>query len=209
MGRLVGFAAVLLLWSVSVFGNDTLQHVMARMKPQSALRIIYRETRYLSLLAEPWQGYGYLFAMPPDAIIKEQNFPHQELMGAIGDNLYYLQAEENIYYRGNLNSEQVISLNVAAFKALVNGDQALMEKLYQIEFQADARQWLLILKPHNDTARETLDRIEISGPATGIAKKIIVFQKDGDRTEFELQMDGEGELIQEKISALQKQLQRH
>ncbi len=202
------WVAILLscLMPESLFAEDTFSTVIARMKPETAVRLSYQETRFLGLLDAPWQGSGYMYAMTPDIMVKEQTKPVREIAGASGQQMYYFDPVNNIRHQQTIAEDDPISLNVVVFKALVNGDQALLEKMYQIDFFSGLKVWRLTLTAKSKLARESLAKVEISGLPEQPADKIIVYQADGDYSEFVLKQDGTGEVIQDEVTRLYQQL---
>lgn len=196
------------LMSESLFAEDSFSSVIARMKPKTAVRISYQETRFLDLLDAPWHGSGYMYAMTPDIMVKEQTEPVRELAGASGQQMFYYDPVNDIRHQQDIADDDPISLNVVVFKALVNGDQALLEKMYQIDFFSGLKVWRLTLTAKNKQARESLAKVEISGLPEQPADKIIVYQADGDYSEFVLKPDGSGEDIQAEVIQLYQLLKR-
>ncbi len=185
--------------------EDTLATVMQRMQPKSAVKIAYQETRYLQLLEKPWKASGYLYALVPDVLVKEQQIPVREIMGASGNQMVYYDPVNDVRNRGEMASDDPLSLNVAAFKALVTGDLALLEKMYRVAFSANPQQWQLILTSHEHI--DTSIKVIITGPAGQQAQKIVVHQPDGDRNEFILTEVARGEQLKATIEQLNQELE--
>ena len=183
---------------------DTLVKVMQRMKPESAVKIAYQEIRYLELMQEPWQATGFMYALAPDLLVKEQQTPALEIMGASGDKMYYYDPVNNVRHSGEMANDDPLSLNVAAFKALVTGDRQLLEKMYRIAFSANPEQWTLTLTDYEDN--DASIKIIITGPAGRQANKIAVHQADGDHSEFILTEAARGDHLNDTIRQLNQQL---
>ena len=193
----------LLLFNQQVIAEDYLSAVMARMQHQSAVKIRYKEIRHLELMDEPWQGSGYLYALSPDLMIKEQWYPQKEIMAVNADKLYYYDPVNNRRHQSQMTADNPLSLNIAVFKALINHDKGLLEEYYQIEFCSKAEQWLLTLIPKQQTA---LAKIVVTGLPEQAANTISIYQKDGDYNEFSLKKEGEGETELKMIKIIAKQL---
>ena len=73
--------------SINCFAQDTIESVMQRMKPETAVQIPYQETRTMGLFDEDWQGSGYLYAAIPGIMLKQQLKPDRELMAAEASQL--------------------------------------------------------------------------------------------------------------------------
>ena len=198
------FAFALIIFSKYSFAEDTLAAVMQRMQPQTAVRSTYEETRYLELMQEPWQTSGFMYAMAPDVLVKDQQTPAREIMGARGDEMLYYDPVNDVRHRGLMASDDPLSLNVAAFKAMVTGDLQLLEKMYRIVFAANPEQWTLTLTNHEDN--DIMIKVIITGPAGQQANKITVFQPDGDRSEFILVESMQGKQLEATIRQLQQEL---
>ena len=197
--RLLGLVFSVLV-SESLYAEDTLATVMARMRPETAVRISYHETRFLGLMDEPWHGSGYMYARAPDIMVKEQTEPVREIAGASANRMFYYDPVNDIRHQQVMADDDPISLNVLVFKALVNGDQVLLEKMYQIDFFAGQKLWRLTLSPKSKLARESLAKVVISGLPERIAIKIIVYQADGDYNVFVHKHVGSGEEIRAEVT---------
>ena len=159
-----------LVFAQPVYAEDTLTTVMKSMQLQSAVKIAYRETRYLELMREPWQATGFLYAMVPDVLVKEQQTPVREIMGASGEKMFYYDPINDVRHRGVMENDDALSLNVAAFKALVTGDRRLLEQMYRIDFSSNQEVWTLILNGHGDN--DATVKIIVTGFAGQQANKI-------------------------------------
>ena len=174
------------------------------MQAESAVKIAYQETRYLELMREPWRATGFLYALAPDVLVKEQRTPVREIMGASGDKMFYYDPANDVRHRGVMESDDPLSLNVAAFKALVTGDRQLLEKTYRIDFSSNRGQWTLTLIGHGDN--EATVKIIVTGLAGQQANKIMVHQPDGDRNEFTLVEVARGDRLKDTIRQLNQEL---
>jgi outer membrane lipoprotein-sorting protein len=184
--------------------QETLESVMSRMKPQTVVKIHYEETRHLELLDQPWSGSGYFYAMP-DGMIKEQWYPQREIMAAKGSKMYYFDPFADVRYQGKMDSEA--GFQAIAMKGLMNGDLALLQKFFQVEFISHANDWVLTLTTHHKQLAEQLSKIIISGIPSKPARKIEVFLADGDRHVFKLKKEAEGQRLQSKVTQLFIELQ--
>ncbi len=184
--------------------DDSLSALMQRMKSDTAVRIAYQETRRLELLEQPWQGSGYMYSLPPDIMIKEQLKPERLLMGIQGDKMFYFEPVNDVRHQGEIEEDNPLSLNIAVFKALINADEATLQKMYRIEFSSDKQGWVMTLKPKRDS--ESGFSIVISGLPQQQANTIKVRQADGDLSEFSLRKDAEGEEIKSRVNQLYREL---
>lgn len=189
------------------YSEDTQAAVLKRMQPEFAIKIAYQETRYLELMHEPWQASGFLYALPPDVLVKEQRTPVRELMGVIGDKMFYYDPTNGIRHHSVIEPDDPLSLNVAAFKALVTGDKKLLVKMYRIDFSPSPEHWTLTLTGHEDN--DSTIKIEVTGDTGQQASQITVQQPDGDRNEFILAEAARGEHLEKPIQELNQELLGH
>jgi hypothetical protein len=189
--------------------QDTIESVLARMRPQLAVKIHYQETRFLALLSEPWQGSGYFYAALPDRMVKEQWYPQRELMGAKAELLLYFDPFADVRHQMEFSTDNPVSAQISAFKAMLTGDLKLMQAYFDIEFILPAQPadgWQLILKAKR-LSKDTSPKIAISGRVGEGANQLTIYQADGDRTEYTFQKQAEGALPQTKITQLLHELQ--
>ncbi len=187
--------------------EDSLSSVLARMNPKKAVRIRYQETRHMEMLAEPWQGSGYLYALSPSLMIKEQWRPKRELMGIKNSEMYYADLATGQTRRGKLGSSQALSLNVAAFKALMTGDKTFLTQQYRVEFCSKPELWQLSLLPKQSTNGSDISKITMEGLPDRAAQKISIVQGDGDRTHITLKPAGQGSEINQTIQQIFTELE--
>ncbi len=184
--------------------NDELGQLMADLKNPAALKIYYQETRNLELIDRPWRGSGYMYALPPNIMIREQLQPQRLLMGIDADHLYYFDPVNDIRHQAEMDEEDPLSLNIAVFKALMNADQILLHKIYQVEFRKQIDRWQMILTP-----RKTPDSgftIEISGFLQQPADNIQIKQADGDTSIFSLKQTASVDELETKVKRLYTEL---
>lgn len=184
--------------------EDSVAALMQRMKSDIAVRVAYRETRTLEMLAQPWQGRGYMYSLPSGLMIKEQLEPEHVLMAIDGDKLFYFDPGHDVRHQGEMDEDDPLSLNIAVFKALMNADEQLMHAMYTVEFSAGDDQWLMTLKAKNDP--ESPFRIEIFGLPGQQVSKVRVMQVDGDSSEVSLQKDAEGDEVKVTVDKLYREL---
>ncbi len=187
-----------------VSSEDTQAAVIQRMQPEFAVKIAYQETRYLELMQKPWLASGFLYALPPDVLVKEQLTPVREIMGANGDKMFYYDPVNDIRHHGVIERDDPLSLNVAAFKALVTGDNKLLVEMYRIGFRSGPEQWTLTLTGHEDN--DATVKIIVTGSTGRQANKITMHQPDGDRNEFILTEVARGEHLRKRIQELNQEL---
>jgi hypothetical protein len=185
-----------------VMGEDNLQTVMARMKPEGVVAINYRESRYLKLMSGTWMGSGYFYALLPDVMIKEQQIPEKELMAIKGSELYYFNQESGQKHQGEMAEQDNMVAHTTAFKGLMNGDLTYLATLYEIAFTAKPSGWSIALSPKTNAESENNFKVIMQGPPEQAADKLELIMADGDRTEYRLSPAISGEKVRLKIGKL-------
>ena len=201
---LISVFFMLIVWSIPkpAVCEDTLQSVMSRMKPDSAVAISYQENRYLSLMSDKWTGSGSFYALLPDVMIKEQQQPEKELMAIRGNDFYYLNQESGQKHQGEMADQDGPAAYIAAFKGLMNGDLNSLTKLYDIDFIAKSSGWIItLITKKNDASNEGI-KIIMQGPPEQAANKLELIMADGDRTEFLLGLASSGEAVKLRVITL-------
>ncbi len=199
---------VLLFLALSLnnaYSKDSLSTLMQTMKSEQATRIAYKETKTLELMDQPWEGSGFMYSLPPDLMVKEQLLPKRVLMGVKGDKMFYFDQQNNFRHQGELDKNDLMSLNVAVFKALINADEALLRNMYQVDFSSTAKGWAMNLTPKNN--QELGFSTLVSGATYQQIDKIRMKQADGDSSEFILKKDASGERVKNIAIRLYQELQ--
>ncbi|MCI0654549.1 MAG: hypothetical protein L0Y39_08750, partial [Methylococcaceae bacterium] len=188
----------------AAFAQDSVGAVMGRMKSESAVRIAYRETRYLELFEKPVESSGMFYGMPPDALIKEQWTPSREVMGILKDHFYYFNPASGLHQSRARDPDDPMNLHISAFQALANGDQDLLHELYKVSFFSEPGHWYMILSDRNGSQSQV--RITVSGAAGQPAERIEIHEADGDRAVYRLAKDAEGESVRAAVLRLEAEL---
>lgn len=186
------------------FSEDSVSALMQQLQSDEAIKMAYQEIRTLELIDRPWHGSGFMYSIAPDLMIREQLKPQRLLMGIKGNKMFYFDPENKIRHQGELNEDNPLSLNIAVFKALITTDEALLNRLYIIDFSEQAERWLMTLKSKQES--ESGFNIVVSGLKGGMADTIITEQADGDLSEFLLQPIATGTDVRKRVGMLYKEL---
>jgi len=199
-----GLILYILISQIS-YAEDSLSKVMQSMQADNTVKIAYQEIRHLELMDQPWYGSGYLYALPPDLMIKEQIEPRRLLMGVQADTLYYFDPENNVRHQAEMDMDNPLSLNISIFKALIHADADLLKRLYRLEFSHYPERWLMNLQPKQKTQSDFT--VAVSGRLEQGVDMIKIQQADGDITEFLLQKQTTDSDIEKKLNQLYLELQ--
>lgn len=195
---------LLIFTSAAAQAEDTLKAVLNRMKADTATSLAYTEKRTLKMLTSEWQGSGFLYAAPPHTLLKEQRRPELEMMAIEGKQAFYFHPDNNQRYQADLDDDLP---QARIFNELLHGDLTALEKLYQLDFKQSPKNWRITLVAKKTAADSKAAKIIVQGLPEKPANLITVIQADGDHSEFNLTPVAKGDIVQETIKALLKQIQ--
>lgn len=194
-----------LLFNSLCIADEPLSVLMQQLKSDSAIKIRYQETRHLELVDDPWQGNGFLYSLAPNIMIREQLTPKHLLTGIKDNQMYYFNPENKQYYQTEFDDNSPENLHIAVFKALINADEAMLQRLYDIQFSYTDTAWVINLNAKKEAKLDL--KIIIFGLPKQMANTIRIIQ-EGEVTEFDLQQEAEGIKVYQAIEHLSTQLIR-
>jgi len=186
------------------FAEDSIAELMQKMKSDTVVKMTYQEIRTLELMDQPWYGSGVMYAIAPDLMVREQLKPQRLLMGIKGNKLFYFDPDNHVRHQAEMEEDNPLSLNIAVFKALITGDEALLKRMYLIAFESKAKRWMMTLKSKNEP--DSGFSIVVSGVTGQLADTIITQQADGDLSEFILQQQAVSKQVKNSVNLLYKEL---
>lgn len=198
---------VLFLMAGKCFAQDTLEQVLARMKPDVAVQIAYHETRHMSLFANEWHGSGYLYAALPDTLLKQQLKPEVEIMAAEGTLLTYQKPSTQTFHQLQLDQSNPMMASLVAFKAMLTGDLNHLRQLYTLKFIPLETAWQLEMTAKQTETDEASIKIILRGISGHAAYHMKVIMPDGDRSDYQLMQVQQGQVIKNQINDLLQSLQ--
>ncbi len=203
-------AAVFLL-SLSAVGyaQESIESVMARMKPDVAVKISYQETRYMGLFDDEWQGSGTLYAEIPDVMLKQQLQPELEMMAAQGSQLTYSKPATQTFHQLQIDESNPMMASLAAFKGMMTGNLVYLRQLYELKFTISELSWTLEMLAKDYEEGEEPVKIIMQGLNEQAANKMAVILPDGDRSSYELSQPQQGLAVKAQLADLLQSLQRH
>lgn len=199
----------LLCQPLTGFAQESIENVMARMKPDIAVRIAYQETRYMGLFDEDWHGSGYLYAETPDVMLKQQLKPDVEVMAAQGRQLIYSKPATQTFHQLQIDESNPMMASLAAFKGMMTGNLIYLRQLYELKFKVTEQSWTLEMIAKEHEPDEAPVKIIMQGLNDQAAHEMLVILPDGDRSSYVLSDPQQGQLIKDKLAALLLTLKSH
>lgn len=186
-------ALALLLWlatwgQVGAAGWD-LGQVMAAIAANAYQAYGYREEKHLALLERPLRSSGRLSLVPPDTLVREVESPDR-VRYAIGRDEVMTTEQGDLPPRVmQLSRYPAAGALVGTLRALLLGDRAVLERLYQAEVSGDASAWTLELAPTDPAVAGHLELLRVEG-AGGQVRVLSIRERNGDHSRMELSPDG-------------------
>ena len=170
---------------------DTLDSVLERIRVHQPRHFNYRETRYLQLLAEPWQATGDMYLSLQQMVIA-QRLPTVVTTVISAGRLLHIDVEQGS--RRSLSLERSFAVpGMEPFLRLLYGTTGLAElqREYVIRFDTTGPGWQLQLAPQLPAEHDII-RMQLSGDDGRGPDRLVLERADGDRTEWQLSLLSQG-----------------
>ena len=184
---ITGISFLLLLGSVALAAVDappapwTVDVLVALLKEQREPSMRFEEATYSSLLTEPLIVRGLLRFTPPATMEKAITEPFRERYVIEGDRVLFESERKGIKRTISLEDYPALRSFVDAFRASFTGDEALLQKVYDVTLEGTRRQWTLLLRPRETAGQSMVDYILFTG-SEGRVATIAIRSPDGDRS---------------------------
>lgn len=175
---------ILLIYVGQSFAQDTLENILARMKPKDVVQIHYIETRHIGMLSSTWHGSGYLYSAAPDTFLKHQNEPEEDIMAVEGMQLYYSKPATKSHHQMRIDENDNMTSSLAALKAMMTGDLSYLRKLYDLQLTTSDRGWRLQLIAKQPESNNNAVQVTLQGSSEQAVHQMEVLLPDGDRSVY-------------------------
>lgn len=170
------------LWPLllSATGDANLTEVMRALAAVPTVAAEFREEKTLAILDTPLIATGRLYYRAPDFLRKQTLHPQTEDYEADG---HWLTIETAATGRRqfDLNGYPQLRPLVEAIRATQAGDQATLERYYQLELHGTLPDWTLRLSPKDETARRYISAIVLHGQGGRIIR-METLEANGDHS---------------------------
>jgi len=185
---------------------DTLERVLERIHITATRHFSYRETRYLQLLATPWQATGDLYTSLQQMVIAQQA-PTRVLTIIVADSMRYIEPEQGIDRNLKLNQPFAVP-GMEPFMLLLYGanGQVELQQDYLIRFTNTGQRWTLQLTPRSRSP-QAIVRLLLSGDRGQGPDRLALEHDDGDRTEWQLSLLSQGATASRELRQLIENIQ--
>src|SRR5579871_6160007 len=175
---LTGCVALLVLHTVSA-ATPELERVMSALAQRSHGHVSFVERKYISILDRPVESSGELLFDAPDRLEKRTLHPRPEDLILQGGVLTAQRGKR--HYVLELQQYPQIAPFVESMRATLAGDEAALERLYEVSFTGEFQNWQLTLVPRDAQLRRTVERIRIDGEGDHL-RTIEIMEPGGDHS---------------------------
>jgi len=188
------FAGLLALVPVVCPASDqwNFETLMGELAEVSHARLEFAETKKSIFLIVDTTIEGVMEYRAPDYIVKETLSPFREKVTIDGEYMSIEKtpssgkSETQIGVQNySVDSHPLLKAAVESMRAMLAGNYAMINDNYDIDFQGDRENWSLSLTPLQPQIQEHIERLDLVGSDTMIAK-VVTIQADGDITTLEL-----------------------
>lgn len=164
----------------TAFAADAeLERVMQALAQRQHGHVSFVERKFIAILDQPVESSGELLFDAPDRLEKRTLRPKPEDLVLAG-GVVTAQRGKRSYVLDLQQYPQIVPF-VESIRATLAGDQAALEKFYQVSFTGHFEQWLLDLKPREARLRRTVERIHIEGSGDRL-HQVEITEPGGDRS---------------------------
>ncbi len=157
----------------------TLDELLHQMATTRGVVAEFREVKELALLELPLETRGTLYFLPPDRLARVTRAPAATRLVLDGSRMRFEDATGASDV--DLVDNPVARHFAENLMALWRGDRALLERLYKLDFHAEAARWELTLAPRSAPLDHFIASIRLRGDAAEM-REMDLLEKDGDRT---------------------------
>lgn len=180
-------AAVLAAFGVTARSEESdgstwnLGQLMRELSSVRTARARFTEKRFLKMLDRPIESSGTLAFEAPAHLEKLTLMPKRELLRVEQDKVTLEIGAKPKRRILSLSDYPQLRAFVESIRATLAGDQAALERFYQVDFSGSAERWRLKLQPSDTKTKSLVREIRITGRRNEIVG-VEVDQADGDRS---------------------------
>jgi outer membrane lipoprotein-sorting protein len=180
-------AAILLSVSMTCFAAPqareqagfTLDALMKSLAQRKHGEVSYEETDYLAVLDRPLKSSGVLIYDAPDHLEKRTLKPKEQSLTLDGDRMTVQRGRRR--YQMQVSAYPKLAPLVDAMRDTLAGNEAALEKVFEVGFTGTADEWKLELVPRDKEIARNVKSVEIQGEHDEI-RSVEILQVSGDRS---------------------------
>ncbi len=188
---LLGCPTVVLAEPAGDPGPQNAGELFSRMATLSGLEATFVETKKVALLKLPLRSNGTLYYMRPGHLLRQVNAPKPSRVLITPERLELEDAQGTRTM--DLRARPDVKLFVESFIKVLAGDQAALEKVFDIRFARVAKppetapkaDWTLTLTPKTTPLNQLVSKLSLTGKGYAV-ERIEVLETKGDSAVTEL-----------------------
>ena len=165
--------------------HPELSQVIENLKQSTISARSFHETYHSHMLTTPSHKEGTLAFHPPNHLEKHVYMPSEESFIIEGDSLLYENLSRKISRTFSLREYPSLATLVEGLRALFNGDEHTLRKIFHVSMAGTYQIWQLQLAPITHQDREGVDCIRLKGQQSHLGN-IAIYETNGDRSELQL-----------------------
>ncbi len=165
--------------------HPELSQVIGNLKQSTISAQAFHETYYSYMLTTPTHKEGTLAFHPPAHLEKHVYQPIEESFIIDGDSLLYENLSRKISRTFSLKEYPSLATLVEGLRALFNGDEHTLRKIFHVSMAGTSEVWRLQLFPITHQNEEGVACIRLTGQQSHLGT-IAIFETTGDRSELQL-----------------------
>lgn len=137
----------------------------------------FTEKKQIAMLDAPLESSGELLYKAPNYLEKRTLTPKPESFVLDNDTITIKRGKKR--YTLKLQSHPKVAIFIESIRGTLAGDQAALQRLYQLDLAGESQQWTLTLSPSDSRMSDIINHILIHGEH-GKINSIEIHQADGD-----------------------------
>ena len=176
--RLRGWWLLLPVLLITAPANSSeLSAILATSRVSPPATVAFQEERHNPMFEQPLVLEGYLEYVGQGALRKVIESPFEETLSIESGEL--LIVRDGKTHRLPVRRNKALEALLGAFEALLSGDVARLESVFDHEVSGDVSNWAIDLTPKSRRVGKHLASVHVSGDSRGVSR-LLIHLDDGE-----------------------------
>lgn len=162
----------------------TLDQLMQSLAKNRQGRASFVEKKTVAVLDRPVESSGELLYIAPSRLEKKTIKPKAESVILDGDTLTIERGNKK--HTLQLQDYPEVAGLIDSIRGTLAGDRKALERFFKLDLSGDAKQWTLVLLPHDERVAQTVQMIRITGRRDDV-RAIDILHTNGDRSSMTIE----------------------
>lgn len=162
----------------------TLDQLMQSLAKNRQGRASFVEKKTVAVLDRPVESSGELLYIAPSRLEKKTIKPKAESLILDGDTLTIERGNKK--HTLQLQDYPEVAGLIDSIRGTLAGDRKALERFFKLDLSGDAKQWTLVLLPHDERVAQTVQMIRITGRRDDV-RAIDILHTNGDRSSMTIE----------------------